>query len=216
MGVVDSPIRNVHLGAGALALVLALTACGGGKHNSSPTTTTRPKVADIKTSVLKVGKVDVESAGPTTPIPPKVGKAVLTAAQGYLDDALFAPLKDGSVGKDYASHFDPLVKASAVGHDAATLTNSRVGKVDDLKTKATPVYLSALDGTLGDLMYVATNFDVTETGKTDAGKVAITHHVELTFAPVGHDWLITAYRVQAVRKLPTGTTTTTAKSGASK
>jgi hypothetical protein len=217
MDAVDFPIRNVRLGAGALALVVSLTACGGGgKHSSGTTTTTRPKVADIKTSVLRVGKVDVESAGPSTPIPTNVGKAVLTGAQGYLDDALFAPLKDGAVGKGYASHFDPLVKASATGHDEAALTNSRVGKIEDLKTTATPVYLSALDGTLGDLMYVATNFDVTETGRTDAGDVSFTHHVELTFAPVGHDWLITAYRVQAVRKLPTGTTTTTAKSGASK
>jgi hypothetical protein len=64
-------------------------------------------------------------------------------------------------------------------------------------------------------MYVATNFDVTETGKTDAGRVTIKQHVELTFAPVGTKWLVTAYRVQTSRKLPTGTTTTTAKSGAS-
>jgi hypothetical protein len=214
---VDLPIRNVPIGAGALAFALLLTACGGGgKHASGTTTTTRPKVADIKTSVLKVGRVDVESAGPETPIPTKVGKAVLANAQGYLDDALFAPLKNGSVGSAYASHFDPQVRAAVTGSDRATLTNASVGKVDGLKTTATPVYLSGLDGTLGDLMYVATNFDVTETGKTDAGKVTITHHVELTFAPVGHDWLVTAYRVQTTRKLPTGTTTTTAKAGAGK
>jgi hypothetical protein len=216
MDPVHFPFRNVHLGAGALALVVALTACGGGsKHDSGAPPTTRPKVAAVKTSVLKVGPVDVESAGPSTPIPTKVGKAVLNEAQGYLDDALFAPLKDGGVGAGYASHFDPKVKAAATGSDRATLTNAGIGKVDGLKTKATPVFLSALDGTLGELMYVATNFDVTETGKTDAGKLAITHHVELTFAPVGHDWLITAYRVQAVRKLPRGTTTTSAKAGAS-
>jgi hypothetical protein len=212
---VHFPFRNVHLGAGALALVVVLTACGGGgKHASGPSTTTAPKVAAIKTSVLKVGPVDVESAGPPTPISTAVGKAVLTDAQGYLDDALFAPLKDGRVGVGFASHFDPQVKAAATGQDAATLTNAGIGKVADLKTTATPVYLSALDGTLGELMYVATNFDVTETGKTDAGNVSITHHVELTFAPVGRDWLVTAYRVQAVRKLPTGTTTTTVKAGA--
>lgn len=209
------PFRNAHLGAGALVLALALTACGGGsKHETAPTTTL-PKVAEIKTSVLKVGTVDVETAGPSTPIPTKVGKAVLTNAQGYLDDALFAPLKEGKVGSGFAAHFDPTVRALATGHDEAALTNASIGKIDDLKTTATPVYLSALDGTLGDLVYVATNFDVTERGKTDAGPVTIKHRVELTFAPVGHDWLVTAYRVQTTRKLPTGTTTTTAKSGAS-
>jgi hypothetical protein len=210
---VDFPFRNARLGAGALALVLLLAACGGGGKHESASTTTKPKVAEVKTSVLRIGTVDVESAGPSTPIPTKVGKAVLTTAQGYLDDALFTPLKDGKVGGGYASHFDPKVKAAATGQDAPTLTNGRIGKVDGLRTKATPVLLSALDGTLGDLMYVATNFDVTETGKTDAGNVSLTQHVELTFAPVGHDWLITAYRVKAVRKLPTGTTTTTATTG---
>jgi len=214
MDAVHFPFRNVRLGAGALAFVLLVTACGGGKHSSGDPTTTQPKVAAVKTSVLKVGSVDVESAGPQTPIPTKVGKAVLTQAQGYLDDALFAPLKNGRIGATYASHFDALVRAAATGHDQAALTNTGVGEIDDLQTKATPVYLSALDGTLGDLMYVATNFDVTETGKNDAGKVAIKHRVELTFAPVGNDWLVTAYRVQTTRTLPTGTTTTTAKSGA--
>jgi hypothetical protein len=216
MDVVHLPTRNVPLGAGALALVLLLTGCGGGgKHNSSASTTTAPKVAAIKTSVLRVGSVDVESAGPQTPIPPKVGKAVLTNAQAYLDDALFGPLKGGQVGAKYASHFDTTVRAAVTGRDESTLTNAGVGKIEDLKTTATPVLLSALDGTLGDLMYVATNFDVTEKGKNDAGKVSITHNVELTFAPVGHDWLVIAYRVKTVRTLPTGTTTTTAKAGPS-
>src|SRR5262245_5165874 len=107
MEAVPFSIRNVHLGAGALALVVLLTGCGGGgKHESSPSTPTKPKVAAVKTSILKIGTVDVESAGPSTPIPTKVGKAVLTTAQAYLDDALFAPLKDGQVGAKYASHFD--------------------------------------------------------------------------------------------------------------
>jgi hypothetical protein len=212
---VHFPFRNVLLGAGALSLTVALTACGGGsKHEAGASTTSRPKVLDVKTSVLRVGSVDIESAGPSTPISTATGKAVLAAAQGYLDDALFTPLKSGEVGAGYASHFDAGVKAAATGRDQASLTDLAVGKVDGLKTTATPVLLSALDGTLGEQMYVATNFDVTANGKTDAGKVAITHHVELTFAPAGKTWLITAYRVQTVRKLPTGTTTTTATAGA--
>jgi hypothetical protein len=211
---VHFPLRNLPLGAGALALVVALTACSGGsKHSSTPPTTASPKVPDIRTSVLRIGGVDVESAGPPTPIPANVAKAVLGNAQGYLDDGLFAPLRSGQVGAHYASHFDPRVQAAAA-HDQATLTNGGMGKIKDLRTTATPVVMSALDGTLGDLMYVATNFDVTERGKTDGGNVTITHHVELTFALVGHEWLVTAYRVQAVRRLPARTTTTTAKAGA--
>lgn len=211
---VHFPFRNLPLGAGALALVLALSACSGGhKHSSAPPTTARQKVLALKTSVLHIGGVDVESAGPSTPIPANVAKAVLTNAQAYLDDALFAPLKDGRVARGWASNFDRRLKPAAA-QDQATLTNANIGKIKDLKTTATPVLMSALDGTLGDLMYVATNFDVTSRGKNSAGDVRITHHIELTFAPAGPAWVVTAYRVQAVRALPTRTTTTTAKAGA--
>jgi hypothetical protein len=211
---VNFPFRNIPVGAVALALVLALTACGGGgKHGSTPPTTSAHKVVEIKTSMLKIGGVDVESAGPSSPIPANVARTVLTNAQGYLDAALFEPLKDGRVGKGFASKFDPGLKA-AVAQDKGTLTNVNVGKFTDLKTTATPVLMSALDGTLGELMYVATNFDVTEKGKTATGNAAMTHHVELTFAPFGSRWLVTAYRVQAIRSMPTGRTKTTAKAGA--
>jgi hypothetical protein len=43
--------------------------------------------------------------------------------------------------------------------------------------------------------------------------LTLTHHVELTFAKTGKDWLVTAYRVQSVRKTTKATTTTTAKAG---
>ena len=52
----------------------------------------------LKTSVLKVGKVDVESAGPNVQIDTATGKAVLAAAQSYIDNAVFAPLKVGTIG----------------------------------------------------------------------------------------------------------------------
>src|SRR5665213_3687680 len=82
----------------ALSLMLVLAACGGGGSKSksqSVSTTTRPKVLDVKTSVLKVGSVDIESAGPTNAIDTPTGKAVLGAAQAYIDTAIFAPLKTG-------------------------------------------------------------------------------------------------------------------------
>src|SRR5262249_54326125 len=132
---VHFPFRNAGIGAGALALAVLLTACGGGgKHSSATTSTTRPKVAELKTSVLRIGTVNIQSAGPSTPIPTKVGKAVLTGAQGYLDDALFGPLKDGRVGASYATHFDPMVRAVATGRDERALTNLGVGEIEKLKT----------------------------------------------------------------------------------
>jgi hypothetical protein len=50
--------------------------------------------------------------------------------------------------------------------------------------------------------------------KGGQGPLTITHKIELTFAKTGKAWLVTAYRVQTVRKAKTGATTnTTAKAG---
>jgi hypothetical protein len=199
------------------ALVLAVSACGGGGKHGGPSTTTKPKVLAIKTAVLKVGKVDVESAGPANAqIDPPTGRAVMTLAQKYIDSAVFAPLEKGTLGADYANVFDPGVKAAAVGADRSTLTDLSVGKATNLSTKASPVLLSALAGSLGELMYVATNFDLSVKATLGTQKLGITRHIEFTFAKSGKNWLVTAYRVQAIRKTVAGTTTTTATAGSTK
>jgi hypothetical protein len=199
-----------------LALALVLTACGGGgKKNSSTTSaTTIPKVLSVKTSVLKVATVNIQTAGPSTPIDTPTGRAVLGVAQGYINDAVFAPLKTGKVAAAYPTLFDTGLKAAATGSDEAALTDLAVGTVTGLSTVATPVHLSALEGTLGELMYVATIFDLTIKGTGANGRLTIQRHVELTFAKTASKWHITAYRVQAVRKSAAGTTTTTATGGA--
>jgi hypothetical protein len=198
-----------------VALLFALSACGGAKHKSNPSDNV-PKVLAIKTSVLKVGKVDVESAGPSVQIDTATGRAVLAAAQKYIDNAVFAPLKVGTIGAGYGALFDPGVKAAALGADRTALTDLDVGKTTSLTTKATPVELSALVGSLGDLMYIATDFDLTVNGAAAGGKFTMTRHVELAFAPRGKAWLVTAYRVNSVRKSVAGTTTTTASAGTTK
>ncbi len=197
----------------AVSLTLLLAACGGGKHKAASTTTTRPKVLAVATSVLKIGSVDIESAGPTKQIDTATGKAVLGAAQAYLDDAVFTPLKTGALGSGYAALFDTGVKQPATGPDRRALTDLDVGKVTNLSTVATPVHLSSLEGTLGELMYLATDFDITVKATSGTGPVSLHRHIELTFAKTGAKWLVTAYRVQSVRTSTAGTTTTTATRG---
>jgi len=197
----------------ALALSLALAACGGGKkHSDNSSTTTGPKALTVKTSVLKVGSVDVQSAGPANPIDVPTTKAVLDASQSYIDNAVFAPLKDGTLGQGYAALFDAGVKPGATGTDVAALTDLNVGKVTIVSTKATPVHLSTLEGTLGETMYLATDFDIDVKATNATGPLTIHRHIELTFAQTGKPWLVTGYRVQAVRTTPKATTTTTATS----
>lgn len=210
-----NPVSRAVPGALAVALSLTLAACssGGAKPKAESTPTTKPKVLEVRTSVLKVGSVDVESAGPSTPIPTATGRAVLAVAQGYIDDAIFAPLQTGKVGAKYPALFDAGVRAVATGKDEAALTNVGVGKATIRSTAATPVTLSSLDGTLGELMYVATDFDVVIKATSGTGTLTLSRHVELTYAQTGKTWFITAYRIAASNKSATGTTTTTATGG---
>jgi hypothetical protein len=203
-------------GVAVLALCLALTACSSGSKTKTtePTTTQPPKVLTVTTATLKIGKVDVQSAGPpNVQIDKATGKAVLTATQKYIDTAVFAPLGKGQLGSGYSALFDRGLQKVAAGPDMPALTDLDIGKVATFTAKATPVNLSALVGTLGEMMYIATAFDLTVKATATAGPLTITHHVEFTFAPTGKTWLVTAYRVQSVRKTTKATTTTTAKAG---
>lgn len=201
-----------------VALALAVSACGGGKkHGGTSPTTTKPKVLAIKTAILKVGKVEVESAGPpNVQIDPPTGRAVMTLAQKYIDNAVFAPLEKGTLGPEYAKLFDSGVKPVAIGADRNALTDLSVGKATNLTTKATPVLLSALAGSLGELTYVATNFELRVKGTISKQKLGITRYIEFTFAKTGKNWLVTAYRVRVIRATASGTTTTTATAGSTK
>ena len=213
-----APARSAGV-ACLLVLVLVLAACSGGKKHNAATTKPKtkakaPKVVEIKTSVLKVGKVVVESAGAQNlQMDVPTGKAVLAVAQKYIDNAIFEPLKAGRLGGDYASLFDEGVKSAALGADKRALTDLEAGKVARLTSTAGPVELSALVGTLGEYMYVATDFDLTVKGIASTGPLTISHKIELTFARTGKAWLVTAYRVQSVRHSNAGTTTTTTKGG---
>jgi hypothetical protein len=201
------------------ALAITVSACGGGgkKPDDTKPPVTKPKVLAIKTAILKVGKVDVESAGPqNAQIDPPTGRAVMTIAQKYIDNGVFAPLEKGTLGAEYAKLFDPGVKALAIGGDRSALTDLSVGKATRLSTAATPVLLSALAGSFGELMYVATSFELRVKGFIGTRKLGITRRIELTFAKTGKNWLVTAYRVQAIRKTVAGTTTTTATAGSTK
>lgn len=203
--------------AAVLVLTLVLAACSGGaKHKSSSTTAaTTPKVLSVRTATLKVGKVDIQTAGSqTVPIDTSTGNAVLAVAQKYINNAVFVPLNQGIVGDGYAALFDAGIKASATGSDKLALTDRAVGKVASFSAKATPVRLSALEGGLGELIYLATNFDLTVKAAAPTGPLTLTHHIELTFAQTAKQWLVTAYRVQTVRTSSAGTTTTTATGGA--
>jgi hypothetical protein len=204
------PSGSVRVFVAAALVCFGAAACSSSKHASA-----KPAQAEVVSTqaALKIGSVSVESAGPNVNVDKNTQKAVLARAQQYVDTAMIAPLSSGTVGSGYGPLFDDGVRLAATTTDANTLTDSGIGKTTGFDEKTTPVTISALADQLGGIDYLATNFTVNISAKTSDGPATIARTVELTFAPSGKSWLVTAYRVHAVRKLPSGTTSTTANAG---
>jgi hypothetical protein len=162
---------------------------------------------------LKVGTVDLESAGPPLSLNGATKAALLAASQKYVDSAVAAPFATGKVDPGFATLFDPSLRAIVTGLDGATLTDATIGKASRYSASAHPIAVSGLVDGSGALLYLATNFDLTEHATTPAGTFAVARKVEFTFAPSGKSWNIVAYRVSATRTSVTGTSTTTVASG---
>ena len=206
---------RTHTASLALPLVvsLLLAACSGGGDDAS--TTSRPKSTTTTSGPVKIalGDVHIESAGPDVKLDAPTQKAVLDSTTKYVDSAIVAPLRDGKLGKAYASLFDPNVQKAATTTDRETLTDLSVGKATKgYKTTVTPIRIEGIADQAGKLLYVASVFQVNATTTTAAGPVTISRVSELTFSPGFGQWKVTAYRTLTTRKAATKTTTTTAAS----
>jgi hypothetical protein len=205
----------------ALALVavcvvgvgVLFAACSGSDKKSSSTPSTNAVKTKNPNTPLKIGSANLASWGPTTQVPKAAQQAVLASANNYVNAAVLTPLETGKVGDGYANLFDAGVRGSATTSDQDALTELPVGKIDKYTEKTTPVAINGLADGSGAIVYLSTNFAVTTSANTTDGKTTLNRDVELTFVPQGKNWVISAYRIAAVRKLPTGSTTTVANAG---
>ena len=201
----------------ALLLTLLLGACSSGGGKAAAAHQQPKNAASVTLDGLKLGVVNVQSAGPPVNIDNATRSAALAVAQKYVDTAIVAPLRDGSLGAGYASLFDTGIAPVATTTDSPALTDAQVGKLEGYHETTTPVMLSALADQTGALLYLATNFtlQVKSTSKTEP--LTISRTVELTLTPnAQRKWVVGAYRVLVARQRPTGTTTATAQSGGTK
>jgi hypothetical protein len=191
-----------------LAIIVAIVASGGSKQ-------VKPKHVDNSVGlVLKIGSVDVQTAGPPAHINSSARQAVLDASQSYVDDAILAPLSKGHLDEAYTRIFDRGVRRSASGPDRPALTEVRTGSLKaPLKATATPVHLDGMGDQTGKLVLVAATFLVDVSAKGSGGPVKIQRLSELTFAPEGGRWLVTAYRVGVTRTTAAQTTAAVARAG---
>ena len=193
--------------------ILLFVSCSGGdssKPHASGSTTVPS--ATKKVHALKIGTVHIESVGPPLQLSKGTRKAVLAAAQQYVDTGVYGPLDGGTVASGYSALFDSPIRKAATTVDRGALTEIPVGKAKKYSAIASPVAVSGLVDGSGSMVFLATNFRMEEKVTTASGPLRILRNVELTFVPNGKHWRVTAYRVVATRKTTVASTTTTARS----
>jgi hypothetical protein len=205
---------SLRFGAAALAALVAALLVGGcsgdKKKQEAGATPVAQAQAPGERAPLRVGTVAIESAGPAVKLPKAAQKRLLRSAQTYVDTAVHEPLTAGDVGKKYDSLFARSLRDDASGRDRNALTERSLGKASAYTETVKPVKISGLADGSGALLLLATNISMKVTAEVAAGKVTIRRDAEFTYGKSGDDWLVTAYRVKTVRKVPkTGKTTTT-------
>ena len=195
--------------------LLANTASSGKKHTTGSakagTTTTPAKRTALK---LVIGTVKVQNTGRPTKIKAPVRRAVLQAAQAYVDDAILAPLKSGRVDNGYEKVFGLSLTSAASGPDRAVLTEAKTGLANGpVRVTASRVGLDGIGDQAGTIALVATTFGVTVKAPMAAGPLTISRVIELTFEHQFGRWVVTSYNVVVRRTAGAKTASTRATSG---
>jgi hypothetical protein len=195
-----------------VALILANLADSGSgtKAPKKKASTTTPAAAST-TIKLRIGAAHIQNTGLPTKVKPPVRVALVKIAQGYVDDAIMAPLEKGAVNNAYATSFDPGVKRAAARTDRAVLTEVRTGAATGpVKATASPVRIDVVGDQTGKIALAATTFTMQIKAPTARGILTIRRRTELTFANEFGRWFVTAYRVTVRRSLGAKTTSSTA------
>ncbi|MDQ1520535.1 MAG: hypothetical protein QOI55_1608, partial [Actinomycetota bacterium] len=208
----DPSRTPARFAAAALVAVLVAGCSGGGKHARPDTSAPSTQGTNAKPAVLALGSIDIQTWGAEVKLSKETKKKLLGLAQRYFDTAVHDPLGSGKVGAGYAALFEKNLRTTATGRDEKALTDIALGQSKYSET-ASKVKISGLADNTGALLYLATNFSVRVDATTAKGRVRIARDVELTYAPSGKNWLVTAYRVKTVRKQPKAKTTTTVAAG---
>jgi len=209
----DTPRTSARFVAAALVALLVASCGGGGKHSSPGTDAPSTQGTNAKPAVLALGKVDIQTSGAEVKLSKDMKKKLVGLAQRYFDTAVHDPLGSGKIGAGYAPLFEKGLRPAATGRDEKAMTDASVGQASKYTESASKVQISGLADNTGALLYLATTFSMRVNATVAKGLMHIARDVELTYAPSGKNWLVTAYRVKTVRKTPKAKTTTTVAAG---
>jgi hypothetical protein len=192
-----------------VATLLANTADSGKTKKNATTKPTTP--ATTSALKLEVGTVKVQNTGADTKLPSPVRRAVMDAAQTYVNDAVLAPLTSGRVDDAYAKIFGLSLRPAASGPDRGALTEEKAGAARGaVRTTASRVRIDGIGDPSGKIALVATTFTLTVNATTPAGAITIHRNTALTFENQFGSWVVTAYDVGVLRTVGETTTATRA------
>ncbi len=209
----DTPRTPARFVAAALVALLVASCSGGGKHARPEPEAPSTQGTNAKPAVLALGKIDIQTWGAEVKLSKDMKKKLVGLAQRYFDTAVHDPLGSGKVGAGYAPLFAKGVRSAATGRDKKAMTDVSVGRASKFTESASKVQISGLADNTGALLYLATTFSMRVNATIAKGLMHIARDVELTYAPSGKNWLVTAYRVKTVRKTPKVKTITTVAAG---
>lgn len=186
----------------AVALLVALSACGGGgSDDGAPaSTTTAPEPAsDVE---VTINAVTVDSAGASKEMAPGVVEAIRTQLDAYVQQATVAPLL-GQESPELASLFTPFAATRLDGPDRESLVDAGIGTAThDLTANGAAANLTGLADKDGKIVVVAASLFVDVETQTDAGPVRITRSGEVVLVPDGLTWLIDSFDLSVQRDVP--------------
>jgi hypothetical protein len=182
---------------------LTVAACGGGGDDAArDTTTTTGGAASV---TLTAGPVTVERTATAGEADPADVEALLAAGAAYVRAASLGPM----AGRTAALR--TLVTAEAAsrtsGPDAEALTDAGLGRLEDVRVRATPAPVTILTDADGNAVLGAVTIDVTITGDAAKGPVTVRRTGELAFTRAGDTWLLDSWRLSVTRDgrgVPTG------------
>jgi len=182
------PFRMQRLLA-SVFIVGLLAGCGSGSDEEAVGSTIE----------IPMGFAGVESAGPPVELPDGIQEIVVDAVDAYVRDGIVATLRTGEPER-LDDVFDTAALASLETESGAALLDRGVPEATgDLTAVAEPVIVVGLADGAGVIVLVSAHVDLEVVATTDEGELRITRVGDLTFAPAGDTWRITAFSMLVAR-----------------
>ena len=143
-------------------------------------------------------KIDIQTWGAEVKLSKDTKKTARWAwRRRYFDTAVHDPLGSGKVGAGYAALFEKGVRPAATGRDEKAMTDVSLGQASKYTRERVEGATSPGSPTTRARCSISRRPSPCVVNATTAkGPMRIARDVELTYAPSGKNWLVTAYRVK--------------------